>query len=203
MSAPRERNLRKLQRLLERFYELEQTPDVLDFVRSGSPDTRETLVLRQQDDELEIALVLPPLSSLMHDDIPPAPCDGWLQVVEGVSHFVYVAERARTNLPATLLELELQAEVDKYVVIALRRGSLESGEWGEMERTLHAQLYGNVRYLHAAGTEDGDRYRMANDLAARFIARLVQRKEPTSSLRLLRRFYRAGQAEKIHLARAA
>ncbi len=203
MSPPRQRTLRNIQLELEQFYELEGAPDVLEFIRDGGPESRETLVLRQRDDELEIALVLPPLSTLSDDELPDQPCDGWLQVVEGVSHFVYVAERARTNLPATLLELEIQAEVDKYVVVALRRGSLESGEWGEEERDLHGRLYGQVRYLHAPGTEDGERYRLANALAARFIARLVQRKEPHESLRLLRRFYRAGQTEKIHLARAA
>ncbi|MCH7929016.1 MAG: ATP-binding protein [Proteobacteria bacterium] len=35
--------------------------------------------------------------------------------VEGVSHFVLVAERARRELPVTQLELELQAEIDKFL----------------------------------------------------------------------------------------
>ena len=46
------------------------------------------------------------------------------------------------------------------------------------------------------GTELGDRYRTANDLAARFVRRLLGC-GPLSTHATLRRFYRAGQAEKI------
>lgn len=195
--------LRKIQRKLERFYELEATPDVVDFVRLGADDARETLVLREEADALEIALVLPPLPS--QPELPESPCDRWMQAVEGVSHFVYVAERARTNLPATLLELELQAEVDKFVLLGLVRGWFagRSAPAAAATRQLHGQLYENVRYLHTADTEEGLRYRMANDLAARFVARVVARDDVELVLRTLRRFYRAGQAEKIHLAHAA
>ncbi len=187
--------LRRLQREIERFYELERAPDVVDFVRTGAPGSRETLVVRQAADEIEIALVLPPL-----DDLPPLSelCadDRWLQVVEGVSHFVYVAERARTNLPAT--KLELQAEVDKFVLLAAARGRLEPWQI----RELCSVLYERVRFLHPPESEDGERYRLANDLAARFVARLAER-DASGKLRTLRRFYRSGQADKIHLARAA
>jgi hypothetical protein len=188
--SARKRALRSVQ--LERFYALESAPDVVDFVRTGEPAGRETLVLRQAEDALEIRLLLPPLDDL-------GSLDRFLQLVEGVSHFVYVAERARTNLPATRLELELQAEVDKFVVLA-RGGRIDS----EQARTLHARLYERVRYLHPPGSEDGDRYRLANDLAARFVARLLERSDAAAGVvRTLRRFYRSGQAEKIHLARAA
>jgi hypothetical protein len=57
--------------------------------------------------------------------------------------------------------------------------------------------------LHPEDSEDGERYRLANGLAARFVARLVEAGDPWSVVRTLRRFYRSGQADKIHLARAA
>ena len=40
----------------------------------------------------------------------------YLLAVEGVSHFVYVMVRARAERPFSGLELELQAEVDKYLL---------------------------------------------------------------------------------------
>lgn len=182
---------------LERVYGLERAPDIVDFVRTGAANTRETLVLRQHDDELEIALVLPPVHEALELGAPHyGPSDAWLQLVEGVSHFVYVAERARTDLPATRLELELQAEVDKFVLIAFTGRGLEPHQ----RSALRAHLYERVRYLHAADSEDGQRYRLANGLAARFVARLSTLDDPWPSLR---RFYRAGQAEKIRLAQAA
>ena len=200
MSDPQHRTLRSVQLEIERVYGLERTADVVDFVRMGAEQSRETLVIRQREDELEIALVLPPVSDPLDLTAPHyGPSDAWLQIVEGVSHFVFVAERARTDLPATQLELELQAEVDKFVLIAFAGAPLDPHQ----SSALHGHLYERVRYLHAADTEDGARYRLANDLAARFVARLGSRDDPPVALRTLRRFYRAGQAEKISLARAA
>lgn len=200
MSDSQQRTLRNVQLEIERVYGLERAPDVVEFVRLGAESSRETLVLRQHEDELEIALVLPPVSDPTELSAPHyGPSDAWLQLVEGVSHFVYVAERARTRLPATRLELELQAEVDKFVLLAFTGVPLEAHQTS----ALCDQLYERVRYLHAPDTEDGVRYRLANDLAARFVARLARSEDPPAVLRTLRRFYRAGQAEKIRLARAA
>jgi hypothetical protein len=189
-TGPHREELVWLQRRLEHFYGLERAPDVLDFVRIGDADSRETLLLREADGELEIALVLPPAKGDGDGDL-------WLQLVEGVSHFVYIAERARTGLPATRLELELQAEVDKFVLLSLRQAP------GPRAPDMVEQLYRSVRFLDPPGSEAGDRYRLANDLAARFVARLLERAAWSSVERELRRFYRSGQAEKIRLARAA
>jgi hypothetical protein len=181
--------LRRLQRRLERFYRLEQTPDVREFVREpAGADGREALLLREGEGELEMALLVP--RAIANDD-------DWLQLAEGVSHFVYVANRARQELPATQLELELQAEVDKFVLLVLEQAPYDRGEAFEV----HARLYENVRYLHDAGTELGDRYRTANDLAARFVRRLLSF-GPETTHSALRRFYRAGQTDKIRLVAA-
>lgn len=169
---------------------MEETPDVRGFVRvTPDADERESLLLRETDDALEMALIVP--SAIANDH------DRWLQLAEGVSHFVYVANRARQELPSTQLELELQAEVDKFVLLVLeelpydREGALET----------HSRLYESVRFLHEPGTLLGDRYRIANGLAARFSRRLLGF-EPTATHAALRRFYRAGQAEKIRLIAA-
>jgi hypothetical protein len=190
--------LHRLQRRLERFYHLEETPDVRGFVRE-SPEVgeREALLLRESEGGVEMALVMPSTAANDHDH--------WLQLAEGVSHFVYVANRARQELPSTQLELELQAEVDKFVLLVLEQVPFDRGEaWrgraGELG-LVHSRLYERVRFLHAAGTELGDRYRTANDLAARFVRRLMSC-GPVVTHAALRRFYRAGQAEKIRLVAA-
>lgn len=169
---------------------MEETPDVRAFVRetSGVGD-RESLLLRESEGELEMALVVPSTAANDHDT--------WLQWAEGVSHFVYVANRARQELPATQLELELQAEVDKFVLLVLEQLPYDRGE----ALTVHSRLYERVRFLHEPGTELGERYRTANDLAARFVRRLLGHGHATTHS-TLRRFYRAGQAEKIRLVAA-
>jgi hypothetical protein len=199
--------LRSVQRRLESFYALERAPDVVDFVRIGAAGSRETLLLQQTaDDVLELALVLPPApatAGAAESDVPadPArePSDHWLQLVEGVSHFLYIVERARTGLPATQLELELQAEVDKFVILALDAPRPDA----DAARVLVGRLYDRVAFVHPVGSEAGDRYRLANGLAARFVLRLTALRERTAMARALRRFYRSGQTEKIRLARAA
>jgi len=183
---------RLVQKRIESFYCLEPGPDVGEFVRQSEDGMRESLVLREDSDALELLLMVPKLSS------PPS-LDERMQLVEGVSHFVYIAERARVGLPATVLELELQAEVDKFVLLAFDEAS---HSFHRAESICNA-LFRRVRYVHAAGTENGERYRLANDLAARVSRRLFGLRARAEARRWLIRFYRSGQTEKIRLARAA
>ena len=183
---------RSVQRSLERFYQLEDGPDITDFVRTTDGPSRETLLVRHADDGLELALVLPAT-----DDGDAS--DSYVQMIEGVSHFVYVAERARIDLPATELELELQAEVDKFVLLAFDEEELVM----ERVRDVHRSLYEDVAFLHAPDSEHGRRYRLANELAARIAVRIAARADDPHRQSFLRRFYRAGQTDKIRLARAA
>jgi hypothetical protein len=193
LSRRRQRELRRIQRRLERYYGLERAPNVTRFVREGDHGSRKVVLVRESDGELEIALVLPPESN--HIPEGGALDDVWLQVAEGVSHFIYLAERARVNLPVTQLELELQAEVDKFVL------SLEFST--ESARRLLDRLFDSPRFLDEEGTESGDRYRLAHRLAARFVSRVIVANDHARARERLRSFYRAGQTEKIRMARAA
>ena len=167
------------------------------FLKVARRGDREAVRIREaRDGSVEIEVRTPPLSSAHR-------LDGLCQIIEGVSHFVYVADRARRHLPATQLELELQAEIDKYMLLVLSKESFDP----ELARLLHEQLYERVRFVHPEGTELGDRYRFANDLAARFVRRLEVMyiaKGRRSELRnAMARFYGMGQADKIRYARAA
>jgi hypothetical protein len=181
------------------YYGMEDTPNVDAFV---APSERESLLVHEHEDGIDVRLELP--EAALRPKVR-ATLDVLCQVVEGVSHFIYVAERARRELPTTQLELELQAEVDKYVFFVHRLGSREF-EQGRASR-LFSRLFERVRYLDPKGTETGDRYRLANDLAARYTRRLdasfAKRGRFHEMRRALQTFYRAGQTEKIELARAA
>lgn len=168
----------------------------MGYVREIDDQERETLLLRERDGVVELALLLPRRVLAGPHRLDP---DGFLQAVEGVSHFVYLAERARIGLPATRLELELQAEVDKFALL-----TIEPAPDDPLPRqALRQQLFERVRFAHARGTVDGERYRLANRLAARYALRLDSGQAPESLRRQLRRFYRAGQTDKISLAQAA
>jgi hypothetical protein len=190
----------RVQRKIEAIYQLEPAPDIAPFVRIEANDTREQLIVKQSVDALELVVLLPgaSLAALLTRD-PTEDMDAYLAAIEGISHFIHLAERARTRLPTTLLELELQAEVDKFAILADAPTALPSFQL----HTLHRRLYADVRFLHASTTERGQRYRLANNLAAKLWSQLIQHREAASSRDILRRFYRASQAEKIRMVRAA
>lgn len=192
-ASRRQRELRRIQHELEQFYGLERAPNVTRFVRDGDSGSREVVLLRESAGALEIALVLPPESK----QIAPGGAlnDVWLQVAEGVSHFIYLVERARVSLPVTQLELELQAEVDKFV--------LSLGFASDSARGLIDRLFDSPHFLDPEDSEAGARYRLAHQLAARFVSRVVVANDRERARDRLRSFYRAGQAEKIRLASAA
>jgi hypothetical protein len=155
--------------------------------------------VREVGDDVEIAVSLPPAGLA-----PPAgelSLDALCQVVEGVSHFVYLVARLREGRRMTQLELELQAEVDKFVIVGFAALAKPDrlAAWRLVNR-----LYEGVRFVHPAETEEGQRYRIANDLAARFCARFAGSPAPLAHAReRFQRFHREGQEEKLRLARAA
>lgn len=211
MSHEIQHQLRRLQHTLEGFYGLEQAPRVEEFVRLGSTTKREQLLVQESVEGLYVAVMFP------EDQIPEEPLrpsDRWTQLIEAVSHFLFLAERARVELPTTQLELELQAEIDKFVVLLPTASANElasdrygSSKYGAIDpealEQLHRYLYEDVQFLHAAESNEGNRYRLANQLAATYIARLLKRGNPELWQRQLRTFYRASQSDKISLVLAS
>jgi hypothetical protein len=186
----------RVQEALERMYRLDRVADVVDFVEEDAGEREALLVHEADDGALEVSLRLP----LLEDE---AELDTLCQIIEGVSHFVYVVERARLDRGATQLELELQAEVDKWVVLAASMRGFDA----QRSARLRARLYERVAFSHDADTELGERYRVANDAAHRFVRRLERDFVGPARFREmrseLRRFFHVGQEEKLRLGRTA
>jgi hypothetical protein len=211
-----------LQDALAEIYDLPATPDVREFLLtdrrrlaglSAARHSDEQLLLAEEGDTLAMSLFIDaevlerlskrdPLDALTQDNIAD-----WLTAAEGVSHFVYVAWNCGFDKPVTLLELELQAEVDKFVLGAWL---LSAQNEGRFPRELHHVLFARARVdAAAAGTRAG-LYRTASRYAARFcrrVAALLERRRRTAmreALAELRRFYRWGNARKLdHIERYA
>src|SRR5687767_11863347 len=121
--------LRQMQELIGGIYDVSVAHDVYDFLvtdrtrlpSAGSAVTDEQLLVAQDHDSVSVSLYLDPalLDRLGKADPIRSLNDGNLAdywtALEGVSHFVCVAWNAGHNKSVTLLELELQAEIDKYV----------------------------------------------------------------------------------------
>ncbi len=106
-------------------------------------------MVKQETDALALALFVDAavVANLERHDPGVALHDGnfadFCLAVEGVSHFVYVALRAAGDRPVSPLELELQAEVDKFACCRLVAGA---------DPLLRRRLYGGV-----AGRRSGRR----------------------------------------------
>jgi hypothetical protein len=164
---------------------------------------REQLLLVETPGELEVGLFVDQaLLERLEAGVDEDHLADYLLAVEGVSHFLYVMVRARAERPFSALELELQAEVDKYLLALL-------AEWPVVEsERLRARLYRRVRFHEDLSSEERDRYATANaaadEYAASLEARYVRRRAIDDMLDEMRRFYRLGCAEKLdHIRRKA
>jgi len=124
--------------------------------------------------------------------------------VEGVSHFVYLALCASGDRGVSAMELELQAEVDKFVCCALLLGG--GARLPRRMAGLRRRLYHDVEFAGDLDADEHDRYRAANAAAGRYAsaldARYVAPHRMPAMLDELRWFYRQGLDGKLaHIAR--
>jgi len=203
--------LRALQGGLESMYRVETELDVCDFLVGGEERDalqverapREQLLIRRDDDGLQLGLFVDErtLENLAMRDprrrLDAQNLQDFLLAVEGVSHFVYLVHRARQERPVSAVELELQAEVDKYLVSLL----VSWNQNGEPPADLRERLFANIRFAGDLSREERERYELANSAADEYASSLEQRFVRTRAiddmLGEVRRFYRKGLAEKL------
>jgi len=206
--------LAELQRQLSDIYQVAGTYDVRDYIITDPTlakiigqdamltNSDETLLVSQDKDGLALSLFFDadmlkrlescsPLEYLRAERLD----DLW-KVLEGISHFNCVVWKATQDRSVSLLELELQGEIDKFVsttLLALGQAN------GDLLNKLHGWLFENVRYHDDLDDEQLDRYRSANDYAARFCHGLQQQLINNDQLVLseLRHFYRLQLTDKI------
>lgn len=211
------RTLARVQRGLETLYRVDTGVAVDDFMideptrKSFAParKPREQLLVCEEQGEMSVALFIDPrvIANLAEHDpgrrLGDHNLGDFLLAIEGVSHFIYAIWCARAERPVTQMELELQAEVDKYVTCLLTTEAAA----GQSE-ALRRRLFVDTEYEPDLDHDEHDRYRAANDNAHRYAAWLettfVATRRIPEMLAELRRFYRDGLAAKLaRIARAA
>ncbi len=177
---------------------------------SDSPrEVHEKLLVRQQDGKLEMSLYLDRevVETLCRSDPSKRLHDGNLQscllALEGISHFLYVAWKAGQDQTVTQFELEMQAEVDKYVACLM----LIVGQPGGQPHRLRQRLFDTPVFDDALSADDLELYSHANHYAGRYCRELDQRYRhhygSPEMLRELRCFYRLGQCGKVSRVNAS
>lgn len=203
-----------LQHQLSAIYGLDREYDIRDFLITDPllaqalgqgamlNDSEETLLISDDDDDLSVSLFLDrdmlqrvesrrPFEKLRANVLN----DLW-KVIEGVSHFSCVAWKAASDRTVSLLELELQGEIDKFVtttLIAMQQTDKR------LLRNLHGWLFDNVSFKENLSDEQVDRYHDANDYAARYCYGLREQlmHDESGALNKLREFYRLQSGDKF------
>jgi len=213
--------LRELQNRLAGLYDAPAEHDVYDFLvtdaahaaalqgAAAAPPTDEQLLVVEEEDGVGISLYLDravierlaercPLRSLSEENLAD-----YCTALEGVSHFHYLVWSAGRARDVSLLELELQAEVDKYA--SALQLMLQQRE-GRFPAELFERLFDRVTFLPHLPTHERTRYEEAHRFAARFCRRLEERflrrrqARPEALLGELRAFYRLGRHAKLRHA---
>jgi hypothetical protein len=196
--------------MLHELYALEVGYAVSDFLitdalLAGSLDrggrtVDEKLLIAESDGEADVALYLEQdLLDRLEQRDPLTRLDGgnladFWSALEGVSHFTYYAWNAARDKSVSLFELELQAEVDKFVTT----GMLLREQTGREPNGLHGWLFDSPTLASELGEEERERYRRANRYAAKYCSRLAPGLAATEPVQNeLRRFYRLSQASKL------
>lgn len=207
--------LARFQRGLEALYRVATEVEVEDFVIDAESRARlgvaraprEQLLVAHRDGEVELGLFVDEhaLANLERHDpaevLDDRNFDDFLLTLEGVSHFVYVVLGARSERRVSALELELQAEVDKYISTLLTLDRHGAAEFADLPRRLY-----DVELADDLDDEERDRYRTAYRSARRYAEslheRYVRRRRIDQLLAELRRFYRLPLDAKLALTRA-
>jgi len=215
--------LRDFQSLLSTVYEIDHELDVYDYLvtdadlltRWEDPEnirpTEEKLLIQEHEDELTMLLFLDaelldrlftedPRQHLSHRNFAD-----FCTVLEGISHFNYMAWNATADKSVTLMELEMQAEVDKYVGARamLNQQQIDS----DLSESLYSRIFEDFVFDEGLCPAELARYRDASAYAGRYCRSLEKRFPPerigVEMIEDLRTFYRLPQPDKVSHIQAA
>ncbi len=211
------KTLRKLQRGLETLYRVDTHVSINDFMLdstqreklSAERHPEEQLLLSEAvNGDLEIGLFInePSISNLAKND--PAQrlsnhnMQDFLFAIEGVSHFILSVWSANADRQFSVIELELQAEVDKYITCLLTHSTSP-----QFSKALRTRLFSRFEFHEDLNSEELERYTVANENARRYSESLEKRFVANHSIDQmlieLRRFYRMSFTQKIDFIRHA
>jgi hypothetical protein len=201
--------LKLIQEHLQAIYRIADAPDVRSFLVSGEevarvlgPDRRpaeEWVLVREVEDGVDIGVYIDAshLEDLATAATPAQALDesfrAFCAATEGVSHFLLLVDRARRAEPVTMLELEAQAEVDKYVSARLHCPT-RAREW-------RARLFKDASLALGLSTEERERYREAGRMAAGFCETLDELPTVDALLAEVRSFWREPAAKRLAVMR--
>lgn len=207
--------LQQIAERLQDFYRLDALPPFTPFLVDAAAATAlvgdhrfatrisdELLLVSHSGADLEVALYIAPhvLDRLRHDDPLVALHRGNLAAfctaIEGMSHLCCLLWKFQQGMPVTQLELELQAEIDKYLCCAWLQAEQDTPRL-----PLHERLFARYTLAEGMPAATASRYHRASALAHRFChflqARYIAPRRFGAMHRMLKEFYRLSHWQKM------
>lgn len=211
--------LKKIQQQFEAIYQLPQDLSIEDFLinqetleklkeqQYNLPNIRNhkgLMLLFPEENELRMAVYLHDhvISNLLKYNpfwgLNEKNIRAFCIMAEEVSHFLYTTWKARHSIQITRLELELQAEVDKFIICTLYCLNQET----QVNRlSLKELLFETFSLEKDLSLESQNRYSTASKLALHYCHFLenhfIKKTLLSQMMEEIRRFYRLGQTDKI------
>ena len=159
---------------------------------------REALIVKQSGGEIELGLYISPeILMTLEDGDPLENLDEFGCAIEGVSHLLYVSDRAAKERSVSMLELELQAEVDKFIVFHLLASSCSR----YIDSSLFAKQFEEHSFDPSLEGSEVERYATASHFAAKYCNALRQSYFNPTDRRALtseaRRFFSGNLSDKL------
>lgn len=193
----------RLQRRLEEIYSLEALPRVEEYLVTSQElrqiNTTETgvhpqVLVQEKGEELLLAVHIGDrtLHRVERLGLERTRLSDFLKVAEEVSHFLYLVWNARHERSVSLLDVEFQGEIDKFLL---------ASEFYEGNQDLYSRLFERVSYERRLSGEGLERYQEANRLGGKYCRRLSERFEVGGeryrALQDLRAFYRLTSGRRL------
>jgi hypothetical protein len=172
--------LQRIYKLLCKLYELEAEFKIEDFLIKQAPEilisgtkkishrtpSREAVFVHQLNGAVEIGLFVHPdilqrlkTKHYSNDDLACA--------IEGVSHFIYLVECIKSARQCSQLELELQGEIDKFVLLHLFAANQQT-----LSPKLFKELFESFAFDDRLTEDELERYETAHHFAVKYCQRL-------------------------------
>lgn len=207
------RVIRNIDRALKRLYRLESPLRAEDFLLSQPLEAatiahaglKGALYIRASNADLSVGIFLSEEIRNRLTTFPQGVATSWpfelleayLVATEEISHFHYLIHHTGLGRQVSPLEMEIQGEIDKFLVAFFTNAHSKSREQFEK---LFSKLFQRFTLAEALNETQRNRYQEANRLAMRFLRRQADSLLQANielTLRRLRRFYRLSAAEKI------
>jgi len=164
----------KLQHDLETIYRLGHFPSIENFLISAheikvllpqEEKPNPQVLFRQEHDEIFLAVFLgeETVARLEANILSKSLLSDFCSAAEEISHFLYLSWSANNEKPISLLDIELQGEIDKFLL---------ASQYFSDEENLFGRMFDQISFHERLDESSLDRYVEANRLGGKFVKTL-------------------------------